>query len=352
VIEQKLGELMVRERLMSQERLDQALQIQATTGGTLDSTLLEMGVEENAVLAALGRVHRTRTATAADLSAAQPELARMISPRVAQRYEVVPFRLEGKKLSVAFLTPGDIMAEDEISLVTGCMVVPHVALEVRIYEALARLYRAQRPARLVSISKRLAAGKKVPTQPAPTPEPAVEVPTALPDELFTAEIPEPPVSPLVDETAPAPETETVPAPPQPPARKVVSELEISEEDLALFPSLLATEPADSEAEVLPAPATAAEVSEETEVTEVRAEPLQELLQEDETDPELRLAMAAVELLNAEMREDIADTLLAYCTPYLRRRALLYLRKDHVIGWRAEGQEVDQKALREVSIPTA
>jgi hypothetical protein len=362
-----LGKQLIGDGLVSQEQLQQALATQAETGGQLDTTLLEMGIiDEHSLLAALGRAYRTRTANAADLAAARPELARLISPRVAKRYEVVPFHLEGKRLSIAMLNPGDLMIEDEISLLTGHMVASHIALEVRLYEALARLYKAQRSARLVSIAKRLSSGRlsrprptsppnRLPEVSEPGPQPSSPAPTAT--EVAPEQEPAPVAADgSLFETRPELSPESPPAAPTLKSRERVTELEISEDDLSLFPSLKAEIMADeppTEAAEEPA-GRSDEAAEEpvTEVTEVGAEPLQELLQEDQTDPELRLAMAAVELLNAEMREDIADTLLAYCTPYLRRRALLFLRKDHVIGWRAEGQGVDQKALKEVEIPTS
>jgi hypothetical protein len=361
VSSKKLGQQLVRDGLINQEQVQQALAAQAETGGQLDTTLLEMGiVDEQTLLAALGRAHRTRTATAADLAAARPDLARLISPRVAKRYEVVPFHLEGKRLSVAMLNPGDLMIEDEISLLTGYMIASHVALEVRLYEALARLYKAQRSARLVSISKRLSSSRTTRPRPAPRPEriPEASAPepvSSSPEPAATGVAPSPePVPELAGgsffDTRPEPAAPPQPPPPPPPRhREYVSEMEISEDDLSLFPSLRTDTAAGEQAEE----AATEPVSEPvTEVTEISAEPLQELLQEDQTDPEMRLAMAAVELLNAEMREDIADTLLAYCAPYLRRRALLFLRKDQVIGWRAEGQGVDQKTLKKVEIPTS
>jgi hypothetical protein len=362
VSSRKLGEQLILDGLVNQEQLQQALTIQTETGGQLDTTLLDMGViDEHSLLAALGRAHRTRTATAADLAAARPDLARLISPRVAKRYEVVPFLLEGKRLSIAMLNPGDLMIEDEISLLTGHMIASHVALEVRLYEALARLYKAQRSARLVSIAKRLSTSRLTRPQPVSPPrperlpevselEPATSAPTPDQEPVPTPEI----ADGSFFETRPEPPPASPPAPSPPKRLEHVAELEISEDDLSLFPSLrIDIETAEQTTEPEPA-GQPDEVATEpvTEVTEIIAEPLQELLQEDQTDPELRLAMAAVELLNAEMREDIADTLLAYCTPYLRRRALLFLRKDHVIGWRAEGEGIDQKALRKVEIPTS
>jgi hypothetical protein len=71
---------------------------------------------------------------------------------------------------------------------------------------------------------------------------------------------------------------------------------------------------------------------------------------EEGDAEHRLAAASVALLAAEMRDDIADVLLSFCVPYLRRRMLLVVRQGEVVGWRGEGDGMDEDAVRAISIP--
>jgi hypothetical protein len=66
--------------------------------------------------------------------------------------------------------------------------------------------------------------------------------------------------------------------------------------------------------------------------------------------EERLQVASIALQNAEMREDIADALLEYCAPILRRRLLLAVRDDTVIGWRGEGEGIEPSTIRGISIP--
>ena len=134
------GEWLVEEKLLRPEGLRQALGVQASLQARLDTILLDMRLmPENTLLEALGRYHHTRTVSRAELGAVSPTVARMISPRIAARLLVVPFRLEGKTLSIATVDPGDLLVEDELGLVTGCMVASFVALEARLFEALYRL---------------------------------------------------------------------------------------------------------------------------------------------------------------------------------------------------------------------
>jgi hypothetical protein len=111
-------------------------------------------------------------------------------------------------------------------------------------------------------------------------------------------------------------------------------MEISEEDLDLFPSLRQA-PEEVVAggapdEISPAPRDGAST-----------QPLE---------PEELLAAASLAMQNAEMRDDIADAMLGFCAPLFRRRMMLVVRRDSIIGWRGEGVGIDRGRVRAVSIP--
>ncbi len=134
------GEWLVKEKLLQPDGLRRAVEIYRDTQSRLDTVILDLGLmAESTLLDALGRFHKTRTVSRAEFSAAEAA-AKKVSPRVALRMQAVPFRVEGKTLSVATLDPGDLLVEDELSLITGCMVASYVTLEMRLYEALNRLY--------------------------------------------------------------------------------------------------------------------------------------------------------------------------------------------------------------------
>jgi hypothetical protein len=304
----------------------QALETQIAMGGRIDTVLLDMGLlSESALLEALGQFHSTRTASGADLASTVPVVARMISPRMAARLEIVPFRHQGKTLSVATLNPSDLLVEDELALLTDSMISSYVALEARLYEALERLYGVQPSIQIRSVLTRLNHGERGPRSTTEGPTPAVQAPHPPP-----VKPPEPPpAQPTPPRARRSSDYDTADIPEEPTREDQVS-LEISQEDLELFPSLR-TEAAGK----LGAP------------VRLHGRP------PDQTDPadhESRLRSASMALQNAEMREDIADALLSFCAPILRRRMLLAVRKDTVIGWRAEGDGVDPAAIRKISIP--
>ena len=305
------GEWLVKERLLRPDGLRRAAEIYRDTQSRLDTVILDLGLmAESTLLDALGRFHKTRTVSRAELSAAEAA-AKKVSPRVALRMQTVPFRVEGKTLSVATLDPGDLLVEDELALITGCMVASYVTLEMRLYEALNHLYGIPLSAQYASLITRFDG------------EGAVARVTA-------AAVPPVHISKPEKKSAQGRSWR-----PKESTRKPViqdQELEVSDEDLSLFPSLRTGE--DKATIETPSPPVLREPE----------PPAADL------EPEERLAATADALQHAEMRDDIADAVLGFCAPLFRRRLMLVNRKGTVTGWRGEGVGVDQMRLRKVSIP--
>jgi hypothetical protein len=315
--ERGFGDYLVKQGVLHAEGLRQALAAQASAEGRLDTVLLDLGlVGEQPLLEALGRHHSTRTVSAAELAAASPEAARMVSPRVASRLEVVPFRIDGRTLSVATLNPGDLLIEDEIGLLTGCMVSSFVTLEVRLYEAMSRVYGVTLSIQMISVLNRLE-GQAPIIEPVAA-APAGPQPAPAEDSHAVRRAPPP--------TTARPTRDGRAFPRQPDDSMV---LEITQDELDEFPSLRQ----GVDAGRYPAA-----------TLDGRPAGGPRPLSVDE-----RLDAASVAMSNAEMREEIGDALLEFCEPYFQRRLLLALRHGTVMGWRGAGVGINQEAVREVEI---
>jgi hypothetical protein len=311
------GEFLVTQGILHAEGLRQALDTQRSMDGRLDTVLLDLGlVAEPVLLQALGRYHSARTASAADLARVNAEVARLVSPRVATRLLVVPFRQEGKTINVATLNPGDLLIEDEIGLLTNSMVASFVALEVRLYEAMARLYDVEPSIQIASVLKRLNENGSSPTGAGSNGRAESRTPSRSRSDTL----------PRPADTGPVVGAARLRRSPDDSMA-----LEISAEELAEFPSL------------------GAKVETVEEVPDESGDPIPEGASETVT-PEDRLDAASVAMQNAEMREEIGDALLEFCGPYLARRLLLVVRRGHVIGWRGDGTDIDRLAIRDLSIP--
>lgn len=321
------GTWLVRQGLLSRDDLRRALEAQRGRMGRLDTEIVDLGLlSERATLDALGKFHKTRTVSGSELEFASPAAVRTLTSRIASRLGVVPFKLEGRTLSVATLDPGDLLIEDEIAQQTGCMVATFVTLEVRFVEALHRHYRTPITARYAGLIKRLSGAWQTPTSSAAR---------RFVDER-PAERPAGDVDPI---------RRTVDRQRADAARAGDEVLELSTEELDLFPSLRQGVAAGDR--------KADDVSGEVPPAGRRSPPPPEPPEPaaDELGPESLLVAASHALQHVEMRDDIADAVLGFCVPLFRRRVMLMRRKDTILGWRGEGSGVDETTVRTLRIPT-
>ncbi|MEX1310120.1 MAG: hypothetical protein AB1Z65_06860 [Candidatus Sulfomarinibacteraceae bacterium] len=312
--------------VLSKADLRRARDAQRGRMGRLDTEIIDLKLlSESRTLELLGKFHRTRTVSGAELEYASLDALRMLTPRIATRLGVVPFRLEGRTLSVATLDPGDLLVEDEIAQLTGCMVASFVTLEVRFVEALNRHFQTPITARYAGLIRRLAGAKEQPTA------------AVVPEEFHQDREP----APAGSEDRPTPAERRSSR-----ARTVENEaLELSADELSLFPSLRAEETPQAPSTEPPARTDAAPAARK------ESGPIPIPPEAVELSPETLLQAAAHAMQNVEMRDDIADAVLGFCAPLFRRRMMLVLRKDTVMGWRGEGFGVDESAVKAISVPT-
>ncbi len=141
-MELRLGELLLRDRLITNTQLEEALESQAGRGIKLGSALFELGyVEENALGRALSAKLGVPFVGRSELSSIPGEVIRDFSRSMAVKYNVMPFKLERKRLGLAMSDPNDFRALEDIAFMTGRVVQPYIAPDVHISDAQARYYR-------------------------------------------------------------------------------------------------------------------------------------------------------------------------------------------------------------------
>jgi type IV pilus assembly protein PilB len=136
----KLGEILVREGLISQEQLKRALQEQKATGMRLGYTLVKLGlIEETEVTKMLARQYRM---PAVDLSRFEVDqkILKLLPPDIALKHTVLPLKREGRTLTIAIADPNNITAIEDIKFITRCDVFPVVAGEYTLRNAIDRYY--------------------------------------------------------------------------------------------------------------------------------------------------------------------------------------------------------------------
>ena len=136
----RLGDLLMREGLITREQLTKALQEQATTGNRLGLTLVKLGiVPETSVVKILARQHRM---PAVDLSRFEvdPRLLKLIPADLANKHIVLPLRRDGRQLTVAIADPTNLGVVDDLKFITRYDIVPVLAGEYSMRAAIEKHY--------------------------------------------------------------------------------------------------------------------------------------------------------------------------------------------------------------------
>lgn len=142
--------------VITEEQLEEALRAQVVSGGRLGTLLIELGfVDEETLTQVLSEKFAVPRADAESLAAADPEAVRLLTEEVAQECRAIPFRREGHVLHVAMADPTNVEVLARLITSTEHPIRPHIAPEVRLYEALARHYGIPQESRYRTLAKRM-----------------------------------------------------------------------------------------------------------------------------------------------------------------------------------------------------
>src|ERR1051326_6026891 len=125
----KLGEILVRENLISPQHLREALDYQRAHGGRLGFNLVKLGlISDDMITAVLSRQYGI-PAVNLELFKLDPVVIRLIPQEVAQKHSVLPLSRVGATLALAMVDPTNVFALDHVKFMTGLNVEPVVVAE-------------------------------------------------------------------------------------------------------------------------------------------------------------------------------------------------------------------------------
>jgi type IV pilus assembly protein PilB len=149
----KLGEILVRENLLSPQQLREALDYQRSHGGRLGYNLVKMGlVSDDMITAVLSRQYGVPSVNL-ELFDIETSVIRLIPQEVAQKYSVLPLSRVGASLTLAMVDPTNVFAMDDIKFMTGLNIEPVVVSEASVQEAIAKYYGSSREIELSTMSE-------------------------------------------------------------------------------------------------------------------------------------------------------------------------------------------------------
>ncbi|MFI5298157.1 MAG: hypothetical protein ACHREM_08670, partial [Polyangiales bacterium] len=144
-----LGAQLVAEGLCTVQDLEDGLRAQLQFRGRLGSNLVEIGaIDLDELAAALGRQRRVPAALIHHFRMVDAQTLTRIPKRLAEKYGCVPIGVppnSPRQLAVAMIDPFAPGAVEELAFATGVRIVPMIAPELRIQDALAKFYGVARP---------------------------------------------------------------------------------------------------------------------------------------------------------------------------------------------------------------
>jgi type IV pilus assembly protein PilB len=136
----KLGELLVKENLISPQQLQDALTYQKQHGGKLGFNLVKMGfIKDEEITALLSKQYGVPSINLSRFEI-DPSVIKLVPAETAQKYQIIPLSRAGANLTIAMVDPTNVFAMDDIKFMTGYNVEPVVASETAIMEAIEKYY--------------------------------------------------------------------------------------------------------------------------------------------------------------------------------------------------------------------
>jgi type IV pilus assembly protein PilB len=136
----RIGELLLKEKLITPEQLQQALNQQKANGGKLGYNLVKMGfVKDEQITTLLSKQYGVPSINLAQFKI-DPTIVKLVPTETARKYQIIPLSRSGSTLTIAMTDPTNVFAMDDIKFMTGYTVEPVVASEIAITDAVEKYY--------------------------------------------------------------------------------------------------------------------------------------------------------------------------------------------------------------------
>ena len=139
-LKDRIVQILLQDKLLTQDNLEYALKTQKEKGGQLSGILVELKfIDENKLLAAMSKVF---SKPSIDISRFQiaPEVLKIIPPNICRQYQIIPVSKFGSALTLAMADPMNILALDDVKNLTGYQINPIIADSRKITQAINQCY--------------------------------------------------------------------------------------------------------------------------------------------------------------------------------------------------------------------
>src|SRR6267143_35062 len=144
----RIGELLLKEKRITPDQLQQALNHQKAKGGKLGFNLVQMGfVKDEEIASLLSKQYGVPSINLTQFEI-DPAVIKLIPADTAQKYQIIPLSRAGATLTIAMTDPTNVFAMDDIKFMTRYNVEPVVASETAVEEAIDKYYGSTRSLQL------------------------------------------------------------------------------------------------------------------------------------------------------------------------------------------------------------
>ena len=135
-----LGQILLDEAIVTREQLDRAIQMQQRSGGHLGRILIDLGASSEQEMARALAIQWGMSFVDLSQEPVDPEAVKVIPQHLALRHKVLGIEKSPRRLKLAIADPLNVVALDDVRLVTGLEIEPVIAPEEEITAAIGRHY--------------------------------------------------------------------------------------------------------------------------------------------------------------------------------------------------------------------
>src|SRR6187402_3358454 len=136
----RIGELLLKEKRITPEQLQEALNYQRQNGGKLGFNLIKLGfVKDDEITALLSKQYGVPSIALGQFDV-DATVVKLVPSETAQKYQIIPLSRSGATLTIAMTDPTNVFAMDDIKFMTGYNVEPVVASETAVIDAITKYY--------------------------------------------------------------------------------------------------------------------------------------------------------------------------------------------------------------------
>ena len=136
----RIGELLLKEKRITPEQLQEALNYQRQNGGKLGFNLIKLGfVKDDEITALLSKQYGVPSIALGQFDV-DANVVKLVPSETALKYQIIPLSRSGATLTIAMTDPTNVFAMDDIKFMTGYNVEPVVASETAVVDAIQKYY--------------------------------------------------------------------------------------------------------------------------------------------------------------------------------------------------------------------